>query len=242
MADPATDRVVPALFEIGAVAPGPDAPRRILDALVGAASGLLGLPAGAALIDDAGAVHGVTAAAPDGPLEALAAGFGQGPGGDSARAGRAVLCDDLVAVRPRWLSFAAKASAAGLGGAWAVPLRRDDEVSGALLLLGPRGRGRPDLAVAGVLAEAAALALRHARCLRRAEDEITQLRAALHSRVVIEQAKGALAVHAGIGPDEAFTALRGHARRGGTPLAEIARGVVEGELAPATVLERAPLG
>lgn len=236
MADSPTAGLAPALLDLSDVAPGPGAPRRVLDALVEGASRLLGLPAGAALIDDAGAVHGVTAAAPDGPRNALAAGFGQGPGGDCARAGRPVVCDDLAAERPRWLSFSAKASAAGLGGAWALPVRRDGRVFGALLLLGPRGAGRPDLEVAGALAEAAAISVRHAHDLGRAADETEQLRVALLSRVVIEQAKGALAVHAGVGVDEAFAALRGYARSRGRPLADVARGVVDGALEPGAML------
>lgn len=237
--EPGTAGVAPVLLDLSAVPPGHGGPGRVLDVLVEGACALLGLVAGAALIDDDGAVHGVTASGVGGTdidRAALAAGFGQGPGGDCARAGRPVLCDDLGAERPRWLSFVAKASAAGLGAAWAVPVRRDGEVSGALLLLGPRGVARPDLVVACALAEAAAIAVRHARSLSRAHDETAQLRAALHSRIVIEQAKGALAAHAGVGVDEAFTALRGHARTRGRPLHDVARGVVEGDLDPGAVL------
>lgn len=239
MRETATAGIAPALLDLSAVPPGPGGPRRVLEALVEGASTLLGVSAGAALIDDAGAVHGVTASGGEGPdtdRAALAAGFGQGPGGDCARAGRPVLCDDLGSERLRWLSFVAKASAAGLGAAWAFPVRRDDEVSGALLLLAPRGSPRPDLGAASALAEAAAIAVRHARSLSRAQDETAQLRAALVSRVVIEQAKGALAVHAGVGVDEAFTALRGHARNRGRPLDDVARGVVDGDLDPGAVL------
>ncbi|MFP5072130.1 ANTAR domain-containing protein [Pseudonocardia nantongensis] len=236
MREPATAGIAPALLDLSVAPPGPGAPRRVLDGLVDSTSRLLGLPAGAALIDDAGAVHGVTAAAPDGLRDALAAGFGQGPGGDCARSGRPIHCDDLSTVRPRWLSFVAKASAAGVSGAWALPVRRDGDMFGALVLLGPSGTTRPDLGTAGSLAEAAAIAVRHARSLRLAEDETEHLRVALRSRVVIEQAKGALALHAGVGVDAAFDALRGHARRRGSPLAEIARGVVDGDLDPGAVL------
>ena len=49
------------------------------------------------------------------------------------------------------------------------------------------------------------------RC-RALETENAQLRIALNSRIVIEQAKGALSVTMGVPPDEAFEALRTQAR------------------------------
>jgi AmiR/NasT family two-component response regulator len=101
---------------------------------------------------------------------------------------------------------------------------------GALLLLRPSGAGQPDLGLAGTLAEAAAVGLRHAHALHQAETVGDQLREALRSRVVIEQAKGALALHAGLDVEEAFVALRGHARRRGLGLTDLARRVVAGEI------------
>jgi AmiR/NasT family two-component response regulator len=44
----------------------------------------------------------------------------------------------------------------------------------------------------------------------RAENE--QLRTALHSRVIIEQAKGAASARLGVTPDEAFAIIRGFSR------------------------------
>ena len=201
---------------------------RALGELTAAAQRLLGVAAGAALISD-GAVHGVVSTGPEGPRAVLSAGFGQGPGGDCARSGRPVRCDDLARERHRWLAFAAKAAAAGVTGAWALPIRRDSGTLGALLMLG-HGDARPDLRAAGLLTCAAATAVVHASELEHADLECRQLRAALQSRIPIEQAKGMLSAQTGLDVDAAFELLRVHARRNGRPLTELAAAVVSREI------------
>ena len=57
-------------------------------------------------------------------------------------------------------------------------------------------------------------------------EKVTQLEAALVSRVVIEQAKGMVAVRDRVGVDVAFERLRRVARDSRRPLSEVARGVV----------------
>jgi AmiR/NasT family two-component response regulator len=59
-----------------------------------------------------------------------------------------------------------------------------------------------------------------------------QLREALDSRVIIEQAKGVLAAERGISIDEAFQRLRRHARSHRTPLRSVADAVVNLGLRP----------
>lgn len=63
--------------------------------------------------------------------------------------------------------------------------------------------------------------------LRREND---QLRTALVTRIVIEQAKGVLAERHGIDPEDAFERLRAHARRHGTRVHLVAAGVLDGSL------------
>lgn len=63
-----------------------------------------------------------------------------------------------------------------------------------------------------------------------AERQVEQLTTALRSRVLIEQAKGFLAARHGVTPDEAFVALRKHARSNHLVIHEVSRRVVEGEL------------
>jgi GAF domain-containing protein len=203
-------------------------PSGVLAALVETAHTLLGTAAAAVTGDPDGVDRGSLVVSPEDPDGLLAAAFEDGPGRDCVRTGRPVICDDVAAERPRWLRFAAKASGAGVRGAWAVPVRRESESMGALLLLD--GPGRPDLGLAGTLAEAAAVGLRHAHALHRAEAVGDQLREALRTRVVIEQAKGALALHSGVDPEEAFVVLRRYARRRGLRLTDLARRVVTGEI------------
>jgi AmiR/NasT family two-component response regulator len=52
-----------------------------------------------------------------------------------------------------------------------------------------------------------------------------QLQVALNSRVVIEQAKGALSQIHSISPDEAFALLRSHARSHRLRLGEVAQAI-----------------
>jgi AmiR/NasT family two-component response regulator len=63
--------------------------------------------------------------------------------------------------------------------------------------------------------------------VRALEQENEQLRNALESRVVIEQAKGALSARLGILPEEAFELLRGLARSQRRKLQEFAAEVVQ---------------
>lgn len=210
-------------------------PAGVTSMLVATADELLDVAAGAVTGGADGVDRGSLVLSRGDPGGAVAAAFEDGPGSESVRSGRSVLCDDVSSGRGRWLRFAAKAASGGVGGAWAVPVRRGDESMGTLLLLDVSGRGRPDLGLAGTLAEAAAVGLRHAHALHRAEAVGHQLQEALRSRVVIEQAKGALALHAGFDVETAFGVLRRHARSHGLGLTDLARRVVAGEVDPSTV-------
>ena len=57
-----------------------------------------------------------------------------------------------------------------------------------------------------------------------------QLQHALDSRVIIEQAKGAIAAWLGCAPGQAFDLLRAYSRSNNRRLAEVAGDVVEGQL------------
>jgi AmiR/NasT family two-component response regulator len=73
----------------------------------------------------------------------------------------------------------------------------------------------------------ATIALMQERTIRRAEELTEQLQGALTSRVVIEQAKGAVAALRGISIDEAFELLRTRARSNQRRLVDVAQAVLD---------------
>ena len=70
----------------------------------------------------------------------------------------------------------------------------------------------PDLALGQALADVATIGILQERAIRRGEVLNEQLQSALNSRVIIEQAKGALAQYGGLAPAVAFERLRHYAR------------------------------
>ena len=94
-------------------------------------------------------------------------------------------------------------------------MRLRDQVIGALNVFGAEPRRlEPDEArVVQALADLATIAIIQERLIRQAELLTEQLQFALNSRVVIEQAKGAVARSLGVSVEEAFDLMRGHARR-----------------------------
>lgn len=157
--------------------------------------------------------------------------LGQGPGVDAFRTGERVECVDLTTAALRWPQFAPVAHDVGIAAAYGLPCRLRDQVVGALTLyvtaVGPLSSDRIELARG--LANTVSLGM-SAHQGRELAIRAEQLQGALHSRVAIEQAKGALAERSNITVDEAFTILRAHARRTGRKMRDVAHEVVSGEL------------
>ncbi|GAA1904456.1 GAF and ANTAR domain-containing protein [Nocardioides lentus] len=163
----------------------------------------------------------------DGVLALLAE---RGPHSDCAEGGRPVVRGDLGGPGGHWAAFAAGARGLGLTRVHALPLRVGEETIGALVLLA--GPGAP-YAVAEVdtvraLAELTTVTVLRERRLALAEETARQLREALESRVVVEQAKGVLAERERITVDVAFARLRGTARSSNRRLVDVARDVIAG--------------
>ena len=120
-------------------------------------------------------------------------------------------------------------------------MRLRDEVIGVLNLFGPA----PDpmtidgLRLGQALADVATIGILHERAIHKAEVLAEQLQSALHSRVVIEQAKGVLAERGRVDMETAFLALRGHARRNRLRLGILAKQVVDGTVDAAVLLQSA---
>ena len=163
---------------------------------------------------------------------------GEGPSASCYPAGPAVLNHAISPGSPgspriaRWPRYAAAARAAGFGTVSALPMRRRGRAVGVIVVLGPGGYrlGAAEARLAQVLARAAAIAISRQREHLDAERTARQLQGALDSRVVIEQAKGAVAARLGISPEAAFELLRGYARQASRPLAKVAGEAVRGEL------------
>jgi GAF domain-containing protein len=147
---------------------------------------------------------------------------------DAYAAQRPVVNADLRTAGDRWPAFAARAGAAGFRSVHALPLRLRAKVIGALNLFGTwPGELEPgDVKVVQALADVATIGLLQERAIRHGEVLTEQLQHALTSRVVIEQAKGALArAHDG-DVDRAFDLLRRYARNHDLKLLDVARTVV----------------
>ena len=118
----------------------------------------------------------------------------------TAFGGTPVVHADLATAAPAGRVSRRARSTAGFHSVHAFPLRLRSEVLGALNLFGSRDRRprsrRPQVVQA--LADVATIGLLQERAIRRGEVLTEQLQTALNSRVVIEQAKGALAqIHGG---------------------------------------------
>ncbi|WP_433546577.1 ANTAR domain-containing protein [Streptomyces sp. CA-294286] len=144
---------------------------------------------------------------------------------------------DLSRADARWPVFAPLARRAAYTWACALPLRLRRERLGSLLLLrtGEGPLSELDIRLGQALADAAAIGLVHERTLVAHQVTGIQLRTALQSRILIEQAKGVLAARLAVGVDQAFAVLRRHARSNGKRLTSVAREVIDGELTPEAV-------
>ena len=87
------------------------------------------------------------------------------------------------------------------------------------------------------LADVATIAILQERNVTHAEALTEQLQGALNSRIVIEQAKGAIAQRHDISIDAAFTALRAYARRHNRKLTEVAQTLLDDKQALTRLLD-----
>jgi GAF domain-containing protein len=151
-----------------------------------------------------------------------------GPCLDAFRNGEPVVNADLREAAARWPRFAPVAASVGFRSVHAFPLRLRKEVIGAMGVFG-RHVGDfddTDVQVVQALADVAAIGLLQERAIRRSEALTEQLQGALNSRIVIEQAKGAIAQAHNVTVDIAFELMRAYARRSNRRLSDVAQLVV----------------
>jgi GAF domain-containing protein len=164
----------------------------------------------------------------------------EGPCLDCYSTGQPIVNTDLGHATDRWPTFAPRAMQLGYRSVHAFPMRLRESIIGALNLFGSADtRFNPsEVRVVQALADVATIAVLQERNVSRAEALTEQLQGALTSRVVIEQAKGAMATIAGISTQEAFDLLRIRARSTRMRLVDVAQSVLDEPNGPTTPSSR----
>ncbi len=161
-------------------------------------------------------------------LDELQRELGTGPCVDAMETGEERYTDDLVSDE-RWPTELRDAAARlGLRAVLAVPLRVSGSAFGALNLFSRATAGLDEDArrTAHSIAGPVAATLANARAYNRVEQLSSQLREAITSRAVIEQAKGILMVRVGCDEEEAFALLRRTSQHQNRKLRDVAAAVV----------------
>jgi hypothetical protein len=148
----------------------------------------------------------------------------EGPCVECYSSGQPVSVAEVQAEADRWPRFVPAAMDAGFASVHAVPMRAAGIVLGALGLFGghPGALSDADLLVAQTLAHIASVAILQEHPPTPAT-VMPQLRNALTSRIVVEQAKGFLRETLDVSVEQAFQLLRGYARTNGEHLTDVAR-------------------
>ena len=153
---------------------------------------------------------------------------GEGPCLEAARSGETVRVGVEQATR-RWPDFARSARKAGIESYLSAPLLIDEKFAGSLNLYSeqPHGFGDLDEALLRLYVTAATAAIVNARRYAEARRLAGQLRQALDSRAVIDQARGVLMARRGITAEQAFTELSRESQTTNVKLREVAARLVE---------------
>ncbi|ROQ58960.1 GAF domain-containing protein [Rathayibacter sp. PhB152] len=184
--------------------------------------------AGIVLADENGTLHVLASTserAADVEEEQL--GVREGPCLESFRTGEPVDLPDLADTE-QWPAFTRVALEQGFRSAHATPLRLGSRTLGALNVFSESSGSLSDgeIALLQAFTDVAALALVHSENLQQQNDLAAQLRHALDSRALIEQAKGVIAERNSISIDRAFTLIRAHARENSARLHDVAHRIV----------------
>lgn len=153
---------------------------------------------------------------------------GEGPCLEAARQGEIVRVN-VEQARERWPQFARSARGAGVKSYLSCPLFIDEKFAGSLNLYSeqPHGFGDLDEALLRLYCTAAAAAIADARRYAEARRLAENLRRALDSHAVVDQARGVLLATRGMTPEEAFTEMVRESQHTNTKVREIAARIIE---------------
>jgi transcriptional regulator with GAF, ATPase, and Fis domain len=156
----------------------------------------------------------------------------EGPCLDAFHSGEQIVNVPLGDGTGRWPRFSAKARAAGFVSAHALPLRIRGKFIGAINLFHAEERqlDATDVRLGQAMADIATIGIVQERAISEAAVLTDQLRRALSSRIVLEQAKGRLAERLGVDLDAAFALLRRYAREHNRGLTEVAGAFLSDDL------------
>lgn len=151
-----------------------------------------------------------------------------GPCVNAYRAGRILAVPDLAARADDWPDYCAVAERLHVRAVVGVPMQLTDRPVGAVNLYRDEVTDwrEEDLAAAVVMADMATAYLVNASTLRQQEQLNEQLKGALESRVLIEQAKGVVANARSVKVEAAFGMIRSHARSHNVTVRAVADAIV----------------
>jgi GAF domain-containing protein len=155
---------------------------------------------------------------------------GYGPCMDAGRGGVLLRIDD-VRTEERWPDYVAHVQAVGVRSSLSVPLPYQGTTIGALNIYStkPEAFATPRALEAGLeTAEVVAVAVANAEAHWQLSEQARNMRLAMESRAVIEQAKGVLMAQRQLTAEQAFEILREASQRYNRKLRDIAVGIVDG--------------
>jgi GAF domain-containing protein len=148
---------------------------------------------------------------------------GYGPCLDAGRSGELFVVTDM-GTEERWPDYAAHVAELGVRSSLSVPLPFQGASIGALnnYARQPAAFGERDVALGEEVAAFVAIAVGNAEAAARATDDVANMRRAMASRAVIEQAKGILMERYKITSEQAFTLLTHASQRSNVKLRDVA--------------------
>jgi GAF domain-containing protein len=153
---------------------------------------------------------------------------GDGPCLYAARTGQVVRVG-VAEARERWPAFARSARTAGIESYLSAPLTVDEKFAGSLNLYSEQPHGFSDLdeSLLRLYSTAATAVIANARQYAQARDIADNLRRAIESRAVIDQAIGALMAARGLDAEAAFGALSRESQNTNVKLRDVAARLLE---------------